>query len=465
MRKSEIAKSLFMTLAAGLCAWGLMSAIFGAVVDVDLPEGGTVAISVEPEADRQAREDAAQAAKTALADAIAEAGALRAYGATQEALAASLTDALTEARAAGDIALAEITRLAALLADALTPPGDAVGVFPAGIGCWKYQAVLAEDGWFAEYLDFAQMWSPAQRLSGYPYWCEIKTDRKDHLENWDILRGRLRELAADPFCVGVGIDIEAMGGDGWTQEKHDEAWAIVAEEFPRAKRFMGPIGYAYRWQPAEFFARADGIVSFINVTRMDRDPADLWYFLAAADGFYKKPLCQGVQPQDAEGMMADPVLFAEGIRIAGFADSAIIWRADAAKGWPEITAAIAAYEKRLCERKIKVLLSDHSDATKRSHFDKALCRIVGDAGRLPDGGQAFIPSLTDNPAEAEIVWNDLDLPADYILRFVTFYDQGHGDRYDAEDNPDGLQPDVVRENLRLLERGALADQVRALLTE
>jgi hypothetical protein len=172
------------------------------------------------------------------------------------------------------------------------------------------------------------------------------------------------------------------------------------------------------------------------VSRADRDPADVWYMLGCAE-MYGLPVCIGIQPFDDSDatppVYADAAMFAEGLRIAGYADGAIMWATDRLFRYPECAAktailnAIKNYRQLPRPERVNVLLP----GDWRLH--KAIARIVGDTGRCP--------RFTTDAGSAVITWDALPKPPEYLALLSKFYDLGAPNR-----------PPDVRERVRACER-------------
>ena len=304
-------------------------------------------------------------------------------------------------------------------------PEPVISVLPQGVGVWKVDSRPEFLAWLREHYDWNQNWSGAYSDKGLPYIYEVKSTRLQdiqQLDNW--LSGHVQ----NENFRGINLNCES----GWSDEAQ-EMFDHVRETYPAVKIFTGPIGWAGHLASRERFAQFDGLVHFYNVAYDNRMPEDLYYFFALA-GYYGKPVVMGVQPQIQEGTLADATLFAEGLKISGLSESAVVWASVRLFDAPEseqrtaIIAAIDGWERQPVRVVKRIPLSADPQANWR--YDMSLARIVGMAG--------YMPCFVEAGDEADITWADIQKPEEYGKVQSYWYDKGRPGR------PDNMR-EIVRE--------------------
>jgi len=311
------------------------------------------------------------------------------------------------------------------------PPGPppAESPFPGGIGCWNYpgddnaEALLAHRfTWYQAWSRKIVSWKRPEAVQAVPYMVELQPEWWDKAERkWkvkrafdrldgpeaDTLKRILAYYEGDPLCLGVNLSCETGHGPHTALLRE-----YIRAHHPNLKIFTGPFWYELD------FEGFDGLMGFMNFTRLDRLPEDL-YWCEAVAAMHGVPWCVSVQPVngvDEAGriVLANPEWFAEALELAGrLADGLNIWSVDRLLGVeageietaaPERLRALwdalaAARVEPAPERpEVRVYLAGNWEE------DRFLCRVVGRAGLRPVG--------TLNEGEARVRFADFLMTAE-----------------------------------------------------
>jgi len=300
-----------------------------------------------------------------------------------------------------------------------------MSVFPTSVGVWLYDNTHSggmkawmEASGFGWMQFYDMMW--ASRLM--PYVPEVKTSQAGNKHDSAQFQARLAVMAADADCFGFNVDCEVP--------RTTETALVVAEmreHAPTKSVLTGPLPWSIKEQT--YFDGYDGVMTFYNFTREDRDPRDFWLFYALA-AYYEKPFCMSVQITNHSSPIefANASLFAEAMLLTSeYADGACLWAADdlwqVASGYKtatnpsEVGGIITVVGQTRMARKYRPPLVVY--LTGNDKTDRVLCRVVGDAG--------FAPIATNLVSAAQIKYTELVFGAAYGAAYTAWW-AGTGSR-------------------------------------
>jgi len=312
--------------------------------------------------------------------------------------------------------------------------------FPAGVGCWIYPGDDYADALVERGITWCQNWSMSyvpylrpENIKHLPYMFEMQPEWFDKkVGEWKVKRSADRLDDANPKLENTVALLEYHASvpnfvavNLSNETGHGPHTPVVREyirgRFPHVKLFTGPFMLVLP-DPGPW----DGLVGFLNFTRYDRLPGDIYWCEAVAN-MHGLPWCISVQPvnatpADAPIYLANPEWFAEAVALAERrADGLNFWAiekllqvergerlAENPERLPGLWAVIknASLKPDPPRQRVMVYLADNWKE------DRCVARVVGGAG--------FEAVGTLDPAAAEIGFADLEFTPEEVVTWARF---------------------------------------------